>query len=295
MERLALGEGLVRRLVASQFPKWAALPVRSISQGWDNRTFRLGDDMLARLPSAAEYATQVEKEHYWLPRLAPSLPLQIPTPLAIGAPTNEYPWRWSIYKWIAGETAAPEQVYDMGEFAISLAVFLAAFHGIDATEGPKPGAHNFYRGASPATYDAETRQAIAILQGKIDSDRATEVWETALRTTWARPPVWVHGDVSPGNLVVERGKLSAVIDFGQLAAGDPACDLSIAWTFLQGENRRQFRERLQLDSATWARGRAWTLWKALIVAAKLTQTNAIEMRRPFRIIEEVLEAHRFDT
>lgn len=290
MKRLAISEDLTRRLVATQFPEWADLPVRPISRGWDNRSFRLGDDMLVRLPSAAEYAIQVEKEHYWLPRLAPSLPLPIPKPLAIGAPTNGYPWQWSIYRWIEGETAVPGPIDDMGDFAVSLAGFLTALYGTDAAEGPKPGEHNFYRGAALATYDKETRHAIATLQGKIDTRLATEAWETALGTKWILPPVWVHGDVSPENLLVERGKLSAVIDFGMLAVGDPACDLSIAWTLFRGENRRQFRERVQLDSATWARGRAWTLWKALIIAAGLVQTNEVGMRRPFRIIEEVLEA-----
>jgi aminoglycoside phosphotransferase (APT) family kinase protein len=294
VERLVISEGLVRRLVATQFPQWADLPIRSISHGWDNRTFRLGHERLVRLPSATEYATQVEKEQYWLPRLAPSLTLPIPTPLAIGAPTSEYPWRWSIYGWIEGEIAVPEHVDDMAELATSLAAFLTALHRIDAAKGPPPGAHNFYRGASVATYDAETRHAIHILGDRIDTHLATEVWETALATSWVLPPVWVHGDISPENLLVERGKLSAVIDFGALAVGDPACDLSIAWTSFQSESRRQFRRTLQLDSATWARGRAWTLWKALIVAAGLVRTNEVGMRWPFRVIEELLEAHKID-
>jgi aminoglycoside phosphotransferase (APT) family kinase protein len=143
------------------------------------------------------------------------------------------------------------------------------------------------------TYDAETRQAIAALKDRIDADAATEIWEAALETTWDRPSVWIHGDVSAGNLLVQAGRLSSVIDFGMLGVGDPACDLSIAWTLLAGESRKAFRALLPLDADTWARGRAWTLWKALIVAADLTGTKAVEAARPWRVIDEVLEGRGF--
>jgi aminoglycoside phosphotransferase (APT) family kinase protein len=139
------------------------------------------------------------------------------------------------------------------------------------------------------TYDAATRQAIAALKGRIDADAATEVWETALMTTWDRPPVWVHGDVSAGNLLVQAGRLHAVIDFGMLGVGDPACDLAIAWTLFETESRKTFRALLPLDPGTWARGRAWALWKALILAAGLTAGQADETKRCWRIIEAVLQ------
>ena len=290
-----IDDTLVRRMVAAQFPQWADLPVRSAAVGgWDNKTFRLGEQMIVRLPSAADYSVQVEKEHRWLPKLAPLLPLSIPTPLAIGEPAGDYPWRWSIYRWIEGDTAAPERIADLSGFAASLAQFLIALQRINTTDGPGPGPHNFYRGGSLTTYDAETRQAIAALKGKIDVKAATEVWEAALKTTWDRPPVWIHGDVSAGNLLVKGGRLSAVLDFGMLAVGDPACDLSIAWTLFSGESREAFRAVLPLDTGTWTRGRAWTLWKALIVAAGLTETNAVEAARPWRIIDEVLGRRSID-
>lgn len=280
---------LVRHLVAMQFPNWMDLPVRPVdAAGWDNRSFRLGEHMIVRLPRAAAYAAQVEKEQRWLPRLAPLLPLEIPTPLAIGAPADGYPWNWSIYRWIEGEPAAPERMGEPNVFATGLAEFLIALQRIDPTGGPRPGAHNFYRGGSLATYDAETRQAIAILKGKVTTDAATEVWDTALKTTWDLPPVWLHGDVSAGNLLMHEGRLSAIIDFGMAGVGDPACDLSVAWTLLRGESRSIFRAMLPLDPGTWARGRAWTLWKALIVAAGLTETNAVEGARPWSVIDEVL-------
>jgi len=287
----AIDDALVRRLVTAQFPQWKDLPVRSVeTAGWDNRIFHLGEHMFVRLPRAAAYAAQVEKEYRWLPQLAPLLPLQIPTPLAIGEPADGYPWKWSIYQWIEGETATPERIGDLNDFATGLAEFLIPLHRIDPTHGPRPGPHNFYRGGSLTTYDAETRQAIAVLKGKFDTRAATEVWDMALQAKWDRAPMWLHGDVSAGNLLIRQGRLSAIIDFGLVGVGDPACDLSIAWTLFRGESRETFRAMLTLDPGTWARGRAWTLWKALIVAADLTETNAVEAERPWYVIDEVLSA-----
>jgi aminoglycoside phosphotransferase (APT) family kinase protein len=290
---LVIDEILVRNLVADQFPHWSQLLIEPVAQGgWNNKTFHLGDSMLVRLPSAAGYAAQVEKEKRWLPILAPLLPLPIPTPLALGAPANDYPWKWSIYEWIDGEVALPERIIDLCDFAIRLARFLVALQGIDTADGPRPGPHNFYRGGPLLTYDAQTRQAIAMLKDKIDTDAATEIWNAALTATWHGKPVWVHGDVSLGNLLLREGRLSAVIDFGILGVGDPACDLAIAWTLFQGDSREAFRATLQLDTGTWARGRGWTLWKALILAAGLTNSNAIEAANPWRIIDEVIADHR---
>jgi aminoglycoside phosphotransferase (APT) family kinase protein len=290
---LKIDNTLVRHLVANQFPQWKDLPVQPVSfGGWDNRTFHLGEHMLVRLPSAAGYAEQVEKEHQWLPKLSPFLPLPIPEPIVMGEPGNDYPWKWSIYRWLEGDTAAAAPINDLSNFATSLAQFLKAFQRIDTTGGPLPGEHNFYRGGTLATYDAETRQAIALLSGRIDVGTATEVWEKALATTWIHSPLWIHGDISLGNLLLQEGRLSAVIDFGGLAIGDPACDLAIAWTLFKGESRDAFFKLLPLDLDTWARGRAWALWKALIIAAGLTKSNAVEAAHPWRIIEEVLEDHK---
>jgi aminoglycoside phosphotransferase (APT) family kinase protein len=280
----------VQRLIAAQFPRWAHLPITSVaSQGWDNRTFHLGAEMTVRLPSAAAYALQVAKEQRWLPRLAPLLPLPIPVPLAMGEPGESYPWPWSIYRWLAGETAAMERIADPRQFAAALAAFLVALQRIDAGDGPPPGPHNFFRGGSLTVYDGETRQAIAALGDTVDAERAAAVWETALATTWRGSPVWVHGDVSAGNLLVEEGRLSAVIDFGSSGVGDPACDLAIAWTLFTGASRETFRAGLSLDDATWARGRGWTLWKALITLADPHNPHASEARR---VLAEVLDDHK---
>jgi len=280
---------LARRLVASQFPQWRELPLTAIAGGWDNRTFRLGDELVLRLPSSAEYVPQVHKEHAWLPHLAPRLPVEIPSPVAMGRPAESYPWPWSVYRWIEGDT--PDRVIDMDlcALAVDVARFLDALRAVDANDGPEPGPHNFHRGGALSSYEAETRRALAMLEARIDAHAGMAIWDAAVGTSWQQPPVWVHGDVSPGNLLLRDRRLAAVIDFGSLAVGDPACDLAIAWTFFTREARSAFRENLRLDDATWARGRAWALWKAAIVAAGLSRTNAIEFARPLQTLERLVQ------
>ncbi|TGQ50494.1 aminoglycoside phosphotransferase family protein [Mesorhizobium sp. M1C.F.Ca.ET.193.01.1.1] len=289
--KLGIDTDLVRRLVDAQFPEWRHLPVSPVaSGGWDNRTFHLGDEMTVRLPSAAPYSLQVEKEHRWLPQHAPHLPLPIPMPLAMGEPAAGYPWHWSVYRWIEGETAKTGQITDLRAFALSLADFLVALKRIDPTGGPAPGQHNFHRGGPLTVYDGEARLAIAALEGEIDTQAATIVWEAALAATWHGSPVWFHGDVAWGNLLVHEGRLSAIIDFGTSGVGDPSCDLAIAWTFFEGESRKAFRDRIAVDDATWARGRGWTLWKALITLAG-HDANQAEAEKSRRVIDEVLADH----
>lgn len=292
MPKVNIDAALVRRLIATQFPRWKDLAIRPVDfGGWDNRTFHLGDGMTVRLPSAAAYSLQVEKEHRWLPRLAPQLPLPIPVPLAMGVPAENYPWHWSVYRWIEGETATRERIASLSRFAADLAEFLAALQRIDASGGPAPGQHNFFRGGPLNVYDGEARQAIAVLDGKIDTDAASAVWEAALAATWHGAPVWFHGDVSWGNLLVRQGRLSAVIDFGTSGVGDPACDLAIAWTLFKGKSRKAFRAGLAADEAMWARGRGWTLWKALITAAGHIDVNPVEVEKSRYVIDEVLADH----
>jgi aminoglycoside phosphotransferase (APT) family kinase protein len=289
VDKAAITPELVSRLVSAQFPLWAHLPVRPVeADGWDNATFRLGDEMSVRLPSGAGYAAQVEKEQRWLPALAPRLPLPIPEPLAKGVPGCGYPWPWSVYRWLPGEPAETALVRDRNEFAAALAGFLAALQRVDPSGGPGPGEHSCFRGGPLAVYDCQTREALAALDGEIDTARAAEVWREAMGATWHGPPVWVHGDVSPTNLLVTRGRLSAVIDFGCSAVGDPACDTGIAWTFLSGESRRTFRAGLGLDDATWVRGRGWVLWKSMIVLVGALKDDPEDARQTKHVIAEVL-------
>lgn len=283
---------LVRQLVAAQFPQWAGLPITSVEvDGWDNRSFRLGQEMIVRLPSAEGYAAQVVKEQEWLPRLAPHLPLPIPVPLAMGRPTADFLWPWSIYRWLDGEIATVGRIASLPEFAGALARFLIALQRIDATGGPPPGTHNFYRGGSLAIYDGESRQAIDALEGKIDTAAATVVWEAAMAATWQGASVWVHGDVASGNLLVKDGRLSAVIDFGCSAVGDPACDLTIAWTFLSGLGREQLRSAFPANESTWARARGWALWKAMKTVAENMNSDTEKAMRAQCIIADVIDEH----
>lgn len=291
-ERVAIDAGLVATLISSQFPRWAGLPISKVDPGgWSNATFRLGDHMSVRLPRAAHYVEQVAKEQRWLPVLAPRLPLPIPALLAMGAPGEGYAWPWSVCGWIEGDSAAAAAIPDMTCFAADLAAFLSALRRIDATGGPSPGPHNFHRGGALAVYEDETRRAVAALGAQIDARAVAAVWAAALAAKWRGSPVWLHGDVTPGNVLIRTGRVSAVIDFGNMAVGDPACDLAIAWTHLSGESREAFRAGVQLDAGTCARARGWALWKALIVYAGLPGVNPLDAERSPRIIADVLQDH----
>jgi aminoglycoside phosphotransferase (APT) family kinase protein len=255
---------LVGSLIAAQFPQWAGLRVTRVERdGWDNTTFRLGDDMSVRLPSGDAYVAQVDKEHRWLSVLAPQLPLPIPQPLAKGSASEMFPRPWSVYRWLPGEVASLAHVADLEQFAADVAGFLRALYRVDASDGPVAGRHSHGRGAPLAQWDDQTRAAIAAVDG-VDRAAASAVWARCLAAEFTGAQVWVHGDIVGTNLLVIDGRLSAVIDFGCSAVGDPACDVAIAWTFFSGESRRVFRQRLGCDDATWERGRGWALWKALM-------------------------------
>lgn len=256
---------LVARMIAAQFPRWAGLPVRAVVPGGhDNRTFRLGDAMSVRIPSAARYVAAVEKEAKWLPLLKPHLPLPIPAPLALGAPQEGCPYPWSVLEWIDGAPVSRETIADQDALARDLAAFLRALYAIDPADGPLAGEHNFYRGGDLSVYDEETRKCLAALPSRADAEKAARLWRLALASRWQNRPVWVHGDVAVGNLLARGGKLCGVVDFGSSGVGDPACDLVMAWTFFGDASRRAFRDAMAMDEDTWLRARGWALWKALI-------------------------------
>jgi aminoglycoside phosphotransferase (APT) family kinase protein len=215
--------------------------------------------MVVRLPSASEYAQAVEKEHQWLPGLAPQPPLPIPVPLAKGKPSADYPHSWSIYQWLDGVTATADRIADPIRFTVDLAGFLAALQSVDAADGPQPGIHNWFRGGTLRTYDKDTQRALEELDGHVDVELAREIWANALDARWNGVDRWFHGDVAEGNLLLSDGQLAAVIDFGTCGVGDPACDLAIAWTLLTADGRQAFRHRLSVDAVSWARGRGWAL------------------------------------
>ncbi|MCZ6643860.1 MAG: aminoglycoside phosphotransferase family protein, partial [Gammaproteobacteria bacterium] len=204
-DTVQIDAALVKRLIANQFPDWKNLPVTPIElSGWDNRTFHLGNTMSVRLPSANHYAAAVGKEQTWLPRIASCLPLPIPTPLAMGKPCDDYPWHWSVYGWLEGENATVEGIDDLSRFATALAEFLTALQRIDTTGAPCATKRSL-RGGSLSIYDAQTHEAIDILHGTIDTDAATAIWEAALQAPFSSEPVWYHGDVGAGNLLVQHG------------------------------------------------------------------------------------------
>lgn len=286
MDSHAIDTDLVRTLVRDQFPQWADLPVSPVLPGGnDNRTFRLGDELSVRLPSALGYVAAVEKEQRWLPVIARGVPLPVPEPVALGVPGAGYPFPWSVNRWMPGATAETGPVDDLVAFAVDLAGFLTALQRVETTGAPVAGEHSFWRGAELTHYDDETRRTIAGLGDRIHGARALALWNEALDATWTGEPVWFHGDVSSGNLLVRDGRLSAVIDFGTSGVGDPACDLYIAWTFLDAPARRAFRTTWGIDDGMWARGRAWTLWKALITYAGHGETRGAWGRQ---VYEEIL-------
>lgn len=284
---------LVERLIAQQFPRYADLPIKPVANsGWSNRTFHLGDAMSVRLPSAKPYAPAIQMEQYWLPQLGPHLPLPIPIPLGLGAPCAEFPWHWSVYRWLDGDFATDERVSDKSGLATALAEFLLALQRIDASEGPRPGEHAGARGVPVSTLSNAVERAIVDLEQVVDSDVLRAIWRESTASEWLRAPVWVHGDVAAGNILVKNGRLCGVIDFGSLVVGDPACDLVIAWTFLDADSREAFRRALVVDDGTWTRARGWALWKALIVQANHIQTNRMEEAAAVRAVVELVADYK---
>jgi aminoglycoside phosphotransferase (APT) family kinase protein len=270
---------LVRELIAGQFPQWADEPVRPVGKpGWDNATFRLGDTKMVRLPRFERWVGQVTREQRWLPYLAPRLPLPVPTPLAQGEPASGYPFPWSVYGWLPGERADLVAL-DLPGAAADLAEFLTTLWSIDATGGPPPEWSNGFRGCDLAdprdspVVASRMAERIDALEGTLDTGPVRALWAEALATpVWPHRPVWVHGDPAPPNLLadVDTGRLTAVIDFGTLAVGDPAVDLIAVWTLLDPHSRAVFRAKSGIDDDTWTRGRGWAL-SALLPA--LTTVN----------------------
>ncbi|MFJ9848128.1 aminoglycoside phosphotransferase family protein [Streptomyces sp. NPDC101150] len=284
-----IDDELVRRLIAGQFPQWAGLALeRFPSGGTVNAMYRLGDGMVVRLPLVKGGAKDVSMEQEWLPRLAPRLPTAIPTVLGAGGPGEGYPWPWSVFGWLPGENAEVGAVREPVPLAKDLAGFVAAMRHITL-----PGAPVAHRGGPLASLDASTRAAIGELRGlpqeNVDCDAAAAVWMDALRAPdWDGPPVWLHADLMPGNLLVDGGRLTSVIDFGCMGVGDPACDLFPAWNLLPPDAREVFRDALGVDDATWYRGRARTLSQALIALPYYRKTNPTMAHNARHVIGAVL-------
>jgi aminoglycoside phosphotransferase (APT) family kinase protein len=279
-----IDERLVHTLLREQFPAWAALPLRAVARGGnDHRMFRLGDELVVRLPSAPGYVPQVTKEQQWLPRLAPYVPLPIPEVRGAGRASEAFPAPWSVYGWIDGSPLGDAVVDDPVRLAADLATFQRALRESPPAGAPRAGVHSAYRGGPLSHWDDEVGNILGRLDGA-ERKRAAAIWRDALAARFDAPAVWVHGDVSVNNLLVDAGRLSAVLDFGCAAVGDPACDTTPVWTWLSGAARATYRRELALDEATWARGRGWAVWKALIM---ITNEPAAQRALARHVLDEL--------
>jgi aminoglycoside phosphotransferase (APT) family kinase protein len=261
--------GLVRRLIAAQFPALAGLPVTAFrSTGTVNAIYRLGDGLYARLPRMARWARDLEQEARWLPRLAGRLPLQIPEPVALGRPDDGYPFGWAIYRWIEGQPYAGDLV-DERQAARDLARFVTELRAMDTAGAPRAGRRPLRE------LDADTRAGIEAAGDDIDRGVALAAWELALEApAWdGRTPVWIHADLLRPNLLVDGGRLRAVIDFGAAGAGDPAADLIAAWSVFGAAGREAFRGALDRGDGAWDRARGVALHQAVMLIPYYRATN----------------------
>jgi aminoglycoside phosphotransferase (APT) family kinase protein len=282
---------LARKLISQQFPESVHLPIIEVErQGHDNRTYRLGNDLLIRMPTAASYALKVPKEQQLLPQLAKYLSVSIPAPIAMGKPSVDYPYPFSMYKWLPGKSlnllVLTEQ--EQLQLAGDLAEFLLELQSITRVVGPQPGQHNWWRGDHVIVYDRGAREQIAQLTNIIDATAALDLWEQACATRWHHDPVWIHGDLAIGNILIVDGKLSALIDFGGAAVGDPACDLTIAWSYFSDKAREVFMQKMNLEGDAWLRAGAWALWKATFELCQISDKNTAEAALQRQIIDCVI-------
>lgn len=279
---------LAKKLIDTQFPKYSHLSITEVKdQGHDNVTYRLGDKLLIRIPTTEIYAQKVSIEQEFLPKLAPYLHTNIPTPIGMGSPSKDYPLPFSIYEWIDGESANHVDSDNLNNIAIELATFLKELQSVDLN-GPMPGQHNWWRGDHLSVYDEDARKQISNLATTIDSNACLSLWEKACNTQWQHPPVWIHGDLSSGNIIIKDNQLHGIIDFGCMGMGDPACDLVIAWTYLPKEASNIFINSLSLDDDTWLRAKGWALWKATYELCQMKDHNTSKAKTQKDIIHKLL-------
>lgn len=288
-DELHVDVDIVRRLLAAQHPQWADLPLaRADSTGTSNAMFRLGDDLVVRLPLRPASGARVGREHRVGPLLAPHLPITVPTPIALGEATDEYPMPWSVYPWLPGDDATHAPL-DLARAAEDLGRFLTALWAVDPAGGPSSTGGMAERGGPLTERDDLTRRTIASSARLVDVDAVTAVWDRALAApTWDRPGVWIHGDIASGNLLVVDRRISAVIDLSAAAVGDPACDLIVAWELFDDVTRPRFRDVVGVDDATWERGRGWAVSTAILALAYYEHTNRFMFEQASHKIDVLL-------
>ncbi|MDP9028043.1 MAG: aminoglycoside phosphotransferase family protein [Actinomycetota bacterium] len=281
-DQFEVGVTDVRRLLRAQFPEFADLPISPVvSSGTVNAVFRLGDDMLARLPFVLWGSADIEHEARWLPTIGTSLPVPIPRFVGLGVPDDDYPCAWSILSWMPGAPVEVETT--LPGLTADLAGFVVAMRSIDVA-----GAPACYRGGPLAPLDLDVRRCLVESAQLVDVARLTAIWEDCLDApSWTGDPVWAHGDLLPGNVLVDDGRLVAVIDFACAGIGDPACDLLAAWSIVPDAELDAFRDAVGMDDATWRRGRGWSLSQAIIALPYYLDTNPVMASNSLRILERL--------
>jgi len=267
-------EGLVRHLLADQHPDLAHLPLTLVANGWDNVIFRLGADLVARMPRRRMAADLVVNEQRWLPALAARLPLAVPTPLRVGTPDAVYPWYWSICPWFDGDVAADAALVDPHREATALGEFVAALH----CDAPGDAPLNEFRGQPVGDLRARVVANVARLAARVDPVAVLARFdEAAAADEWSGPPQWLHGDLHSANVLVTDGAISAVIDFGDITSGDPAVDLAIGWMLFGAVDREAFRHAAgDVDDATWSRSVAWAVHFAVMYLLHSADNERLE-------------------
>jgi aminoglycoside phosphotransferase (APT) family kinase protein len=275
---------LVKQLLTEQFPHLANKLLTVVrSTGTVNAIYRLGDDLYVRLPRLEEWAESIDNEWTWLPKLAPHISLTIPKPIVRGKPTNWYPCPWAIYHWIKGSLYQDDLIRDERQVAYDLVNFILELRSIDSLGAPRGGRRPLVE------LDAETRSAIESSRGVIDTEAVPEAWARSLESTpWDGKPVWIHGDLLKSNLLVQGGRLCAVLDFGGVGIGDPAADVVPAWSVFNKIGRETFRQALDVDDDTWSRARGYALHQALMIIPYYPKTNPEFVTMAKRTVEEIL-------
>jgi len=285
---ISITKQLAKNMLEEQFPQFKDLEITDIKiGGWDNKVFRLGDDKLIKMPIAKKYEIQIDTTFHWLPKLANHLPFKIPQPLGRGKPSPAYPFKWAIYNWIEGDTVFESKNIDGEKFADDLVTFIKDLHKINIDNAPAPSIHNFYRGGDLRIYDTEIIASISALKGKIDYRKAMQIWEKSIASQYHDSPLWIHGDLSLGNILLEEGQIKAIIDFGMIAAGDPACDLAVAYNIFTADVREEFIIKMDMKKDVWDRAKGWALWKSLISFANPKATNVVEATRAKFVLKEL--------
>jgi aminoglycoside phosphotransferase (APT) family kinase protein len=279
---------LVARLLRDQLPQFAHLPLAAVrSTGTVNALFRLGDDLVVRLPRLPRFVAALERELAWLPKLAPRLSLRVPELIAVGRPVDDFPCSWAVYRWLDGEVYGGHALADEWAAARTLVRFVRELRQLDLAGGPAAGRAPLYE------LDERTRAAIAEARGTYDADAALACWDRALRApVWDGVPAWIHGDLMRPNLLVRDGRLDAAIDFGGTGVGDPAMDLVAAWSVFGPAGRAAFREALEedglFDASAWERARGYALHQAALIVPYYADSNAAFAAEAVRIVGEVL-------